>query len=226
LEVLLRLAWLGSGGGLFSLVVALVVSLHGIVLAEIREEELWSIDFGAISVSEALDQLAQLTGIKIVTEARLTQKIAPKSYKNRSIEQILKDLLKNVNSAAVWNYSEKGVESIGILAFDRQKADSTPAVSAGGAGPMARPIPRVSRPRRLPPNVKVGIPEREDVGESPAETEGTEGGEAEDGVEQSEESSADDTSDQGSSRPRIKPHTDASSGEQVHSEDQQDEGKD
>jgi hypothetical protein len=67
--------------------------------------------------------LTYVTGIKIFTPAPLAQKISPKRYMNQSIEQILKDMLKQVNYAAVWHYSKGGIESVWILAFDRDIAD-------------------------------------------------------------------------------------------------------
>jgi hypothetical protein len=202
--------------------------MHGIALAEIKEEARWSIDFGDISISEAFDQLTKVTGIKIFTKTPLSHRISPKHYRNQSIEQILKDLLKNVNFAAVWHYSERGIESIGILAFDREKAESRSMVSnVKRVGTTRPPLPRGAGPTRLHPSGQVSGSERDKgVKEPPAEPEETEGSEADDREEELEKSSTDDTSSPGSSDTQAGPATGSSSGEEGLPKDQQNEDKD
>jgi len=113
----------------FALFLILVLSISSIVFAETKGNGGWSIDFGAISVSEAFDQLTEVTGIKISTKTHFTHKISPKRYINQDIEKIVKDILKNVNYALVWHYNEKGVESITIVAFDRNRAKGSATLS-------------------------------------------------------------------------------------------------
>jgi len=218
----LRFARLRLWAGLFTLVSALVVSTRGVALAEREEGARWSIDFGAISLSEAFDQLTQLTGIRIFTTAPLAYKIPPKRYMNQRIEQILKDMLKNVNYAAVWHYSESGIESIGILAFDRQRVEShSPVSSASKVGTIRRSLPGISKPRRLSPSRQVGGSERDEgVKEPPAEPEETEGSEADERDEELEQASTDDTSSPDSSDAQLEPATGASSGEEGLPKDQ------
>jgi len=222
-----RLARLRSRGGLFTLVFAMAVSIHGIALAEIREEARWSIDFGEISISEALDQLTKATGIKIVTKMPLSHRISPKRYRNQSIEQILKDLLKNVNSAAVWQYSERGIESIRILAFDREKAENRTMVSNVKRVIKTRhPVTRGAEPARLPSAGQVSGSERDEGTKEPsAEPEETEAGEAENRNEGLETSSTEDSSGPDSSDAQAEPATGASSGEEALPKDQQKEDK-
>jgi len=210
-EAPLRFARLRSWAVFLALTFAFVVSMHCTALAEIQEEARWSIDFGDISISEALDQLTKVTGM-----------ISPKRYRNQSIEQILKDLLKNVNFAAVWHYSERGIESIGIVAFDRQKVEShSPVSSAGKVGTIHRSLPRISRPSRLPPSGQVVGSERDEgVEKSLVEPEETEAAEADDREEKLEQSSADDTSSPDSSDARLEPATGASTGEEGLPKDQ------
>jgi len=78
----------------------------------------WSIDFDNIPITDALSQLSQVTGIKIFTEKPLQSKIT-RSYTNQTIGEIIRDLFRNMNSASVWYYSEKGVDSIGIVIVDQ-----------------------------------------------------------------------------------------------------------
>ena len=216
-----------SWAAVFALVFSLVVSTSGMALAGTEEDARWSIDFGGISLSEALDQLTQATGIKIFTTAPLAHTISPKRYMNQSIEQILKDMLKNLNYAAVWHYSERGIESIGILAFDRKRAESQSAVSSvKRVGTRSRPLPRSSGPRRLIPSGQVGGSERDKrIKEPPAVLEETEGSEADERDEELEKSPTDDTSKLESSEPQVEPTTDSSSGEEGPANDQQNESE-
>jgi hypothetical protein len=229
LEAPLRVASIRSWAVLFALVLSVVVSTRAIALAGTEEDARWSIDFGAISISEALDQLTQVTGIKIFTTTPLAHTISPKRYMNQSIEQILKDMLKNLNYAAVWHYSEKGIESIGILAFDRQKAKSPSTVSSvKRAGRRSRPLPRSSEPRRLHPSGQVAGSERKpSVKEPLAEPEETEGGEADEGDEEAVKAPTeeDDTSNLAPSEPQVEPTTDSSNGEEGQANDQQKDGE-
>ena len=102
------------------------------------EEGRWSIDFNNITISEALSQLSQVTGIKIYTKRPLENKIT-RSYTNRTIDEIIKDLCRDVSHASVWHFSEKGVDSIGIAIFDRG--------ASGDAEDMARARRTNSRQR-------------------------------------------------------------------------------
>jgi hypothetical protein len=218
-----RIVRLRLWAGLFALVSAMAVSMHGTVFAEIKEEARWSIDFGDISISEALDQLTKVTGIKIVTKVPLSQRISPKRYRNQSIEQILKDLLKNVNFAAVWHYSENGIESIGILAFERQRVESrSPVSNASKMGTIGRSLPRISGPRKLPTGAQMSGSQREEgvAEEPPAEPEETEVSEADDRDEELEKSSSEGASNPGSADTDTETAASSSSGEEGLSKDQ------
>jgi hypothetical protein len=132
-----------------------------VVLAETEENRQWSIDFNAVSISEAFDQLTRITGIKIFATTPLAHNISPKRYVNQSIDQILKDMLKHVNYAAVWLYGKGGLESIGILAFDREKAEGHVALSGvERTGTAKRHLPSKAGFRQLRPRRPVGARER------------------------------------------------------------------
>jgi hypothetical protein len=131
------------------------------ILAETQEERQWSIDFGAISISEAFDQLTKITGIKIFTTTPFAHNISPKRYVNQSFDQILKDMLKNVNYAAVWLYGKRGLESIGILAFDRESGEGHVTLSGvERTGTVNRSLQRRPSSRQLRPGRQVSGPER------------------------------------------------------------------
>jgi hypothetical protein len=225
----LRLAKIRLLAAVFVLVLIVVVFSCGKVVAETEENALWSIDLGAISLSEAFDQLSQVTDIKIFTTTLLTHKIPPKRYMKQSIDQILKDMLRNVNYAAVWHYSEKGITSIGIFAFDPERGKGHSNVSsAKRTGQISRPLPRVPGPKRIHPIGQVGESERyKNVREPPAKLEETEGSEIEESDEESVDFpvEADYTSALSSSDSQVEPPTDSSNEEEGSPSDQQDEGE-
>ena len=225
----LRLAKIILLAAVFVLVLGVVVFSRGKVGAETEENALWSIDLGAISLSEAFDQLSQVTDIKIFTTTLLTHRIPPKRYMRQSIDQILKDMLRNVNYAAVWHYGEKGITSIGIFAFDREKGQGHSNVLSGQrTGQISRPLPRVPGPRRIHPIIQVGESEKyKNVREPPAELEETEESEVDKGDEESVSfpAESDDTSALTPSDSQKEPATDSSNEEVVSPPDRQDEGE-
>jgi len=218
------------------LLLGLVLFQCSVVLAETEEDARWSIDFNTVSFSEALNQLTQITGIKIFTKTSLDHKISPKLYRNQSIDHILKDLLRNVNYAAVWYYGEKGINSIGILIFDRDRGESPSDLSGEKrARTMNRSLPRSPGSRQLRPRRQVSGPEKTlsrgvwhkpDQGASSGLTE-KEGSEAEEKDEESISSSTEvnDTSTTAASDTQVESTTDSSSEEEGSPTDQQSEGE-
>ena len=114
-----------------------------ILFAETKENTPWSINFSDVSISEALSQLTKITGVKIFTKAPLEYKISPKLCTNQSIDQILKDILRNLNYAAISYYNEKGLDSIEILIFNRDRSESPSNLSSvKRTSTMNRSLPR------------------------------------------------------------------------------------
>jgi type II secretory pathway component GspD/PulD (secretin) len=101
--------------------------------AEVHEDALYSLQFNSISISEALKQIAQTTGIKIVTPKQLGNQVITRSYKNQTIERILKDMFHDTSFALVWSYGEKGIDSVKIVTLDK------------GSGAGARDSPKAAR---------------------------------------------------------------------------------
>ena len=83
-----------------------------------EERERWSIDFANAPLSDVLRELTNMTGVNIITESTLGNRLFTKSYKNQTIEEILKDIFRNVNHASVWQYKENHLDSISIRIFD------------------------------------------------------------------------------------------------------------
>jgi hypothetical protein len=213
-----RLAAARSWAVIFLLAASLMVSTCTRALSQTEDDARWSIDFGAVPLSEAFDQLTQVTGIKIFTTTPFVHTISPKRYLNRSIEQILKDMLKQVNYAVVWHYSERGIESIGILVFDRQRDESRSAESGvRRADTIRTPQPRSSGPVRFHSGERAGSSEREaSIEEPPSEPEESEGREAEEGDEESAASPTEEDagSDLASSDDETEPTKDSSKGKE------------
>jgi hypothetical protein len=92
--------------------------------AEVDENALWSLKFENVSISEALEKIKQTTEIKIIPPSRLGNQLITRSYRNKTIEYILKDIFRDMNYALVWSHGEKGIDSVRILALDK----------VGGAG--------------------------------------------------------------------------------------------
>jgi hypothetical protein len=101
--------------------------------AEVYEDALYSLQFNSISISEALKQIAQTTGIKIVTPKQLGNQVITRSYKNQTVERILRDMFRDMNFALVWSYGEKGIDSVKIVTLEK------------GSGAGARYSPKAAR---------------------------------------------------------------------------------
>jgi hypothetical protein len=102
--------------------------------AEVPEDALYSLQFRSVSISDALKQIAQTTGIKIVTPNQLGNQVITRSYKNQTVERILRDMFRDMNFALVWSYGEKGIDSVKIVTLDK------------GSGAGARYSPKEARP--------------------------------------------------------------------------------
>ena len=135
---------------LFSIMLLIPSVLH----AEKRENLKWSVNFNNIAISEALDQLTRLTRIKIDTTKPIEDRIK-KSYQNQTINEILRNMLKNLNYASVWSYGEAGVDDITIWVFeksvgrdDREMPVPKMPVIGDQVVPKRPVRPRVPPPRR------------------------------------------------------------------------------
>jgi len=140
--------------------------------AEVYEDPLYSLQFRSVSISEALKQIAQTTGIKIVTPKQLGNQAITRSYKNQTVERILRDMFRDMNFALVWSYGEKGIDSVKIVTLDK------------GSGAGARHSPNAARStigdyrakgypaqRRTRPERGLSPPRRSTVDTEPEDTE-------------------------------------------------------
>lgn len=140
--------------------------------AEVHEDALYSLQFNSVSISDALKQIAQSTGIKIVTPKQLGNQVITRSYKNQTVERILRDMFRDMNFALVWSYGEKGIDSVKIVTLDK------------GTGAGARYSPKEARPtvrdyraarypaqRQARPERGLSTPRRSTVEAEPEDTE-------------------------------------------------------
>jgi len=134
------------------LLVWLVLLSPNALRAEVDENALWSLQLKDASISEALKQITQTTGIKIIPPSRLGNRVITRSYKNQTIEHILKDLFRDMNYALVWSHGEKGIDSVRILALDKV-GTSGDTHSSDAVRPTLREYPAARYPaqRQLPP---------------------------------------------------------------------------
>jgi len=132
----------------------LVLFIPSAFSADVHKDALYSLQFKSVSISDALKQITQSTGIKIVTPKRLGDQVITRSYKNQTVERILRDIFRDMNFALVWSYGEKGIDSVTIVTLDKGSGSGT-RYSPEAARPMIRdyrskgyPAQRQTRPER------------------------------------------------------------------------------
>jgi hypothetical protein len=81
--------------------------------------ETYSFRFDNCTISEALREISQKSGITIILKSDINKTIQGKSYTNRTLDKIITDLLRGENCALVWNYSRGNLASIGLYTFDK-----------------------------------------------------------------------------------------------------------
>jgi SH3-like domain-containing protein len=82
--------------------------------AEIREERVWSFDFLYISIENALYEISKASGIQIILNGKINNRLITKVYKNETIVNILKDILDKENSTILLQYNEQKLLSAKI----------------------------------------------------------------------------------------------------------------
>ncbi len=182
--------------------------------AEIDENVLWSMDFESVTISDALKQIAQITGIKIITPKGLGNQVITNSYKNRTIEHILKDMFRDTNYALVWSYSDKGIDSVRIITLDKW-GDAGAEYSPEADRSTIRDYPSARSPaqRPLPPKRGVSAPRgsemdsESDEAEPDASAEQAEKEAAREEVESKEEEEESQVVDEASDEEAPKPST-------------------
>jgi hypothetical protein len=84
-----------------------------------RIADTYSFRFDNCPLIDALKEISQKSGIKIILKSDISKTILSRSYTNRTLEKIITDLLRGENCAVVWNYSRGDLASIGLYTFDK-----------------------------------------------------------------------------------------------------------
>lgn len=95
-----------------------IYSGKGVSHAARLENKRWSFHFKNYTISDALEKMTRVTSIDIFTNKNRDKSLFNKSYKDQTIDQILKDLFRKKNSAMVWSYGDNGLEAIGVWIFE------------------------------------------------------------------------------------------------------------
>jgi hypothetical protein len=139
--------------------------------AEVDENALWSLQFENVSISDALEQIKQTTAIKIIPPSRLGNQVITRSYNNKTIEYILKDIFRDMNYALVWSHGEKGIDSVRIMALDKVGGSGgTHSSDAVRPGIRDYPAPRYPAQRQPPPKRGLSPPGRSIKESEPEDT--------------------------------------------------------
>lgn len=78
-----------------------------------------SLEFNGCSVSEALDQISMVTGVKVKTNISTDKMTVNKYYKDKTIDHIVTDMLSGENYAMIRSFDDKKkLVSIGIWILD------------------------------------------------------------------------------------------------------------
>lgn len=99
------------------------------------ENQRWSFKFKNCPISEALRQITKVTGIDIVINRDRGKEVLSKSYRDQTIDQILRDFFRKENYAIIWYCGSKGFDAIDILIFEGSS-------SGGSIGPEKIPRQR------------------------------------------------------------------------------------
>ena len=79
----------------------------------------WSLEFNDCSVSDALNQISKVTGVKVITNKDINKTILNKYYKDKPIDHIVTDVLSRENYAIIRRFNDKRkLVSIGIWILD------------------------------------------------------------------------------------------------------------
>lgn len=150
------------------------------ICAEKVDEKRWSVAFDGVTVSEALGILSQKTGVKIHATKVLDSRVR-KRYQGKTIDQIVKDLLRNTSYSLVWSTSRQGTDSLQIRVFEKGKNVPSPnrPVPPPGRTIVQEKPPRAPLQVRRPPPAEPPVQREPD---SPSVEEG--GSESTDSAEE------------------------------------------
>jgi hypothetical protein len=103
-------------------------------------EETFSFRFENCTVTDALIEISQKSGINIISNSIIKKEIVSKSYTDKRLDKIISDLLRGENCAVVWNYSNGSLDSIGLYTYNEEDSKRTT-----GSNRVSRSVSNSSR---------------------------------------------------------------------------------
>ncbi len=116
------------------------------------DEKRWSVVFEGVTVSEALNILSQKTGVKIQATRTLDTRVW-KRYQEKTIDQMVRDLLRGTSHSLVWSYGPEKGASLEVRIFEKGRTVTSPGrpVTPPGRTLIQEPPPKRSLPGRKSP---------------------------------------------------------------------------
>jgi hypothetical protein len=96
-------------------------------------DDLLTFDFEKTTVTDALQQITRVTGIKIHINKPFHKVIVGKSFLEADLEYILRDLFWQENVAIEWLYGQRSLDTVFITIYENQKDQSA-------TSPFTRPL--------------------------------------------------------------------------------------
>jgi hypothetical protein len=88
----------------------------GVIRAERPENRRWSFDFDKHSVSDVLREITRVTDITILASRGGDEEVS-RSYKDQTVDYILRDIFRKENCAIIWRYGNGDLVCIDIWLF-------------------------------------------------------------------------------------------------------------
>jgi hypothetical protein len=218
------------------LLLTVALSTYGVSGGSQTGDGAWSLSFRDLTVAEALKELTRVTGVNLYANRPPEDRRLTRTYENQTIEEIIRDVFRGNNHSLVWNYGEKGLESIGIWFYDE---DKSPKSSGGGVNRTLgwsverdrdyyapQEVPRIDPrqlARRRPPGANRGVMNRRGTEASETDDEETEGEDKYETAQDNEDETDPPESDLDESSENQEEPEDDSSGDEEEVEDESSE---
>jgi hypothetical protein len=116
-----------------------------------RAAETYTFRFDNCTISEALKEISQKSGVTIILKSDINKTIQGRSYTNRTLDRIINDLMRGENCAVVWNYSKGTLASIGLYTFEKDSKAISRRFTPDTPPPLREP--EIERNNEAPPIV-------------------------------------------------------------------------
>ncbi|MBN2418832.1 MAG: hypothetical protein JXL81_05560 [Deltaproteobacteria bacterium] len=120
---------------IFSVIILFTILRTPVSALSEKNSDNFSFLFENCTVSDALKQISDKSGIIIILKGELKKDMLTKSYNNRHIDSIISSLLRGENCSIVWNYNNGNLYSVDIHTPDENavKGRSTGSPVGNGA---------------------------------------------------------------------------------------------